>query len=100
MKPIQNHFHCIIAWNRVIASVRFYSQFTLVLERLKNAAIGCHIGKVYANAFGYADDVGLIAPSLYYLKQMVIICEKYAEEGTLVNLSYYVNLMLCYAVKS
>ena len=30
--------------------------------------IGCHVGPVYVDAFGYADDVALVAPSLYSSK--------------------------------
>ena len=35
---------------------------------------------MYAGAFGYADDVVLLAPSLNALKEMVSICETYATE--------------------
>ena len=68
-----------------------------LLVRLKNAAIGCHIGRVYAGAFGYVDDVDLIAPSLYSLKQIIIICEKYAEEFSIMFNSSKSKL-LCYNI--
>ena len=35
---------------------------------------------MYAGAFGYADDVVLLAPSLAALREMVSICETYATE--------------------
>ena len=40
-----------------------------------DSEIGCHVGKMYAGAFGYADDVVLLAPSLDVLREMVSICE-------------------------
>ena len=43
-------------------------------------AIGCHVGPVYARAFGYADDVALVASPLYSLKCMIAPCEKFAKE--------------------
>ena len=59
-----------------------------LLERLKNAAIN------YC-AFGYVDDIALIVPSLYSLKQIIIICEKYFEEFCIMsNPSKY--KLLCY----
>ena len=47
-----------------------------LFDRLKRNAIGCHIGPVYAGAFGYADDVALVAPSLYSLRCMIATCEE------------------------
>ena len=42
--------------------------------------MGCHIGRTYAGAFGYADGIALLAPSLSGLKRMIQIFEVYAEE--------------------
>ena len=41
--------------------------------------IHCH----YAGAFGYADDIALLAPSLQCLKQMISISEKYASSHSI-----------------
>ena len=38
---------------------------------LKESGMGCHVGLTYAGAFGYADDIALVAPSLSSLKQMI-----------------------------
>ena len=51
-----------------------------LLKRLKSAGIGCHVGLTYAGAFGYADDIALVAPSISGLRKMISICEVYAEE--------------------
>ena len=38
-----------------------------LFKQLKRNGIGCRVGPLYAGAFGYADDVALIAPSLHSL---------------------------------
>ena len=42
--------------------------------------LGCHVGLTYAGAFGYADDIALVSPSIYGLKKMISICESYAQD--------------------
>ena len=49
----------------------------------------------YAGAFGYADDIALIAPSLSSLKQMMKICENFAKSHNIVFNSSKPKL-LCY----
>ena len=51
-----------------------------LFERLKRNAIGWHAGSVYAGAFGYDDDITLVAPSLYSLRFMIATCEEFANE--------------------
>ena len=34
----------------------------------------------YTNNFGYADDLALVCPTLYGLKQMIVVCEEFASE--------------------
>ena len=64
----------------VLSPVLFTAYFDKLFERLRASGIGCHVGKMYAGAFGYADDVVLLAPSLDALREMVSICETYATE--------------------
>ena len=47
--------------------------------RLKSLGLGCHVGLTYAGAFGYADDIALVAPSIFSLEKMISICELYAK---------------------
>ena len=56
-----------------------------LFKELKQLGLGCHVGPTFAGAFGYADDVALIAPSLYALKNMISVCESYAERITIVD---------------
>ena len=44
---------------------------------LKRAGVGCHINGEYAGAFGYADDIVLLSPSLCALKHSITLCEDY-----------------------
>ena len=64
----------------VLSPVLFTTYFDKHFEMLRASGIGCHVGKMYAGAFGYSDDVVLLAPSLDALREMVSICETYATE--------------------
>ena len=73
--------------------------FTLYIDSLflllKQLGLGCHVGLTYAGAFGYADDIALVAPSLYCLKKMNSICKTFTNKYSislfkfLLNQNYY-----------
>ena len=42
--------------------------------------LGCHVGKYYVGALGYADDLTLISPSLGALNDMLGVCKTFADE--------------------
>ena len=54
------------------------------LQKLKDSGLGCHVGRTCAGAFGYADDLALVSPSLSGLRQTIQICEQYAMEYSIV----------------
>ena len=62
---------------------------------LKKSGLGCHVGSTYAGAFGYTDDIPLIAPSLSSLKQMMQICENFAKSHNIVY-NFSKTKLLCY----
>ena len=64
----------------VISPILFSAYMDILFKQLKHNGIGCHVGPVYAGAFGYADDVALVAPSLYSLKCMIATCEEFAKK--------------------
>ncbi len=64
----------------VLSPTLFTLYINGLLLRLKESGLGCHVGLTYAGAFGYADDIALVVPSLHGLRQMIRICELYAEE--------------------
>ena len=53
-----------------------------LFKQLKRNGIGYHVGPVYAGAFGYADAVAAVAPSLYslILKCMIAACDEFAKK--------------------
>ena len=66
---------------------------------MKQSGLGCHVGLTYAGVFGYADDIALIAPSLYCLEQMIDICEKFAKLHT-IDFNPNKSKLLCFNAKS
>ena len=65
-----------------------------LFNELKQLAWGAMLGLRSPRAFGYADDVALIAPSLYALKKMISLCESYAERHHLIFIPQNQNVML------
>ncbi|CAL4117868.1 unnamed protein product [Meganyctiphanes norvegica] len=84
--------------------------FAIYIDPLKDANEGCFIGNLCANAFAYADDIVLLSFSCTALRNLISICEAYAEDheirfnpdkctlmifSNLKNVDEYVNIMLC-----
>ena len=60
--------------------------------------MGCHIGDVFTGGIGYADDILLIAPTVYSLRLMLKVCEEFGSEY---NVSFNPNkYQLLYFTKS
>ena len=90
------HQACCVKWNSknstdftvsngvkqgaVISPILFNAYMDKLFQQLKRNGIGCHVGPVYAGAFGYADDVTLVASSLYSFKCMNATCEEFAKK--------------------
>ena len=68
----------------VISPILFTAYMDKLFKQLKRNGIGCHVGPVYAGAFEYADDVALVAPSLYSLKCMIATCEEFAKKHQII----------------
>ena len=51
-----------------------------LLKWLSQSGYGCKIGHLYYGTFGYADDVSLVAPTIYALNRMCDIALGYASE--------------------
>ena len=67
----------------VFSPVLFTDYIDTLLTTLRESEVGCHIhvDGVFSGAFGYADDIVLLAPYLDLLRHMIGICEDYAQEG-------------------
>ena len=57
----------------VISPLLFSCYIDKLFSQLEHSGLGCHVGTSYAGAFGYADDIALVAPSMQCLKKMIII---------------------------
>ena len=70
-----------------------------LLIELSNNDVGCHMGHYFVGALGYADDLILLSPTVYGLELMIIICENYAKEHSILfngnkSILYLVNTIL------
>ena len=50
------------------------------MNRLSESGLGCHIGHISYSCLGYADDVGMLSPSIQAMQDLLHICEKFAKE--------------------
>ena len=66
-----------------------------MFTQLQHSGLSCHLGSSYAGAFGYTDDIALPAPSLQCLKQMISICERYANSH-IITFNPNKSKLLCY----
>ena len=66
----------------VLSPILFCVYMDDLLYRLSDSKSrqGCYIGNEFVGAFGYADDLCLIAPSRGATVSMIEICEQYAQE--------------------
>lgn len=62
----------------VISPCMFCLYLDGLIEELCDNGIGCFMGNVFAGAFGYADDVTLLSPSVTALQEMIKTCLDYA----------------------
>ena len=67
----------------VIFPLLFSCYIDTFFSQIEHSGLGCHVGTSYAGAFGYADDIALVAPSMQCLEKMIIICEKYANSHSI-----------------
>ena len=74
-----------------------YVYIYMLFIRLQNLDLGCHVGPIFAGSFGYADDLALVAPTLYAMDKMIKVCEIFADKiGLLFN--QLKSKLLCYNV--
>ncbi len=64
----------------MLSPILFGMYIDELLSRLKQSGYVCMVGHLFCGALGYADDVSILAPSLYALRRMCDICSGYGLE--------------------
>lgn len=70
-----------------------------LIEQLSSTRVGCHIDGMCFNNISYADDMVLLSPSISGLRQLIKICDSYAEVHGLKYNSIKSQLMVFKAYK-
>uniref|UniRef100_A0A0P4VXS2 Reverse transcriptase domain-containing protein n=1 Tax=Scylla olivacea TaxID=85551 RepID=A0A0P4VXS2_SCYOL len=68
----------------VISPILYCVYVDGLLTELRDSGVGCYMGGTYAGAFGFADDLKGLAPSVFALKKMISICVDYASRYDIV----------------
>ena len=55
-----------------------------LIQDLRLSNIGCRYGNQYMGVYCYADDISLLSPSITGLREMLKICELYAEKHDII----------------
>jgi hypothetical protein len=78
----------------VLSPLLFCVYVDELLGRLQSIGVGCHVGDQFVGAFGYADDLTLLAPSIFAAESMLLVCEVFSEEyNVLFNASKSAHLV-------
>ena len=78
----------------VMSPMLFSCYIDKLFSQLEHSGLGCHVGASYTGAFGYADDIALVALSPQSLRKMIGICEQYAKTYS-ITLNPYKSKLLC-----
>ena len=90
------HQECAVNWNghhstkfdisngvrqgAVLSPTLFNLYIDSLFYKLSESGCGCHINGLFYGAWGYADDIALVAPTRDSLQQMISICQEYFTE--------------------
>ena len=64
----------------VISPILYCIYIDGLINELIESGVGCYMSRVYAGIFIYADDIALLAPSVYALRKMLDISLNYAAK--------------------
>ena len=64
----------------VLSPILFTAYMDKLLEQLESSGVGCYIGRQFMGAFGYADDVALVSPTLTSLRLLLSVCDDFGRE--------------------
>ena len=64
----------------VLSPILFTLYIDVLLERLESSGVSCHIDHEYLGSLCSADDLALLAPTVFSLRRMLKICEEFSVE--------------------
>ena len=64
----------------VLSPILFTVYIDVLLSQLQSSGLGCWVGHEFFGALCSADDLSLLAPTLFCLKRMLAICENFGKE--------------------
>ena len=64
----------------VISPILFSLYIDKLIDLVHNSNFGCYIGDVPSSIFIYADDIVLLSPTRYGMKQILRLCEEFGVE--------------------
>jgi len=68
----------------VLSPVLFNMYLDELIKCLTTSRFGCYIGNHFMGAFAYADDIVILAPTKWSLKEMLCITNKFSKEFDLI----------------
>jgi hypothetical protein len=83
---------CGVRQGGVLSPYFFAVYIDDIVSKVKSLGIGCHLGFVCFSIFLYADDILLLAPSLFSLQKLLSVCE---YELSLLNLAINSKKSVC-----
>ena len=77
-----NYYHITngVRQGGVASPILFIVYMDELYRRLADSGFGLYVGTVYFGVVGYADDLLLLAASIYVLNKMLKICEEFGRE--------------------
>ena len=64
----------------ILGPILFSIYLDPLIKQILDSGIGCYVGSMAANILAYADDIVILAPTLFSLKKLIFICERYGDE--------------------
>ena len=64
----------------ILSPIIFCIYIDMLLLRIRDSGLGCHVGHLSYAGLGYADDVTTLAPNLDALQSILHICEAFGRE--------------------
>ena len=62
----------------ILSPIFFNIYIKNLIDKFSTSNLGCHFAGMFMGAFAYADDIVIMAPSLFSLRKMMRLCELYA----------------------